>query len=223
MAMSKAGLSFIHPTVAEALLQAVATDPHGPMAPVFDKTFYPLMVFYARFRAPSLAQRCLRRSSAKGVFIPGVLQCDLDTIAHDTATLALQRARENAAQFDPSKGGAVPWVLRSAMFAYIDVVRRAYGRGNERIVLKDSADPADTACVDPSSVPTAEQRLALDQAMSVLDPFERDVLMRKYRFGHTNAELAEAIYHDATATKKVEHLLSRILRKVKDQAAKASA
>src|SRR5262245_2043533 len=94
----------VDPAIAEMLLASVAAAPSGPMAKVFDEVLYPFVKHFARTRAASLAQRSLRRIDGKDVFIPGVLAADEEAIAHDTATLALERLRAGASRFDRSKG-----------------------------------------------------------------------------------------------------------------------
>jgi DNA-directed RNA polymerase specialized sigma24 family protein len=205
----------VDPAIAEMLLAAVAAAPSGPIATVFDNVLYPFVRHFAEARAPSLAQRSLRRLGGKDVYLPGVLPQDLEAIAHDTATLALERLRANAAAFDRRKGDVLSWIGRAALFAYSDVVRKFYGKSREILAPKDDDDPIAVAAA-PSNATNADDRILVEQLLAPLNDDQRHVIVLRYRLGFTYEEMAEMMFGDRTQVKKLEHLLTGAVEKMRD-------
>jgi DNA-directed RNA polymerase specialized sigma24 family protein len=200
---------------ASALLAAVARHPDGSAARDFDRVFYPLLAWYSLKRAASLARRAIRPTGKTGeIFVPGVRAGDEESVAHDTATAALARARRRAHLFRPGIDDPIDWVLRNAPVAYIDVVRAAYGRGEGRLVPTEAAkleNLADARTSQPSSDVTAQVRTIL----SHLTDIERAALVLHERDGHTYDEIGEMIFGHKGGGKKVDHLLQNARYKLK--------
>src|ERR1700730_12675172 len=108
----------LDPARAALLIRLVSNDPDGPHARAFDEYFYPAMLWFSLYRARGMVKSIRRPVGRPGttIYVPSPEEGDLDAIAHDTATHALERARHNAGQFDPSLGDAIDWVLRNAAF-----------------------------------------------------------------------------------------------------------
>jgi DNA-directed RNA polymerase specialized sigma24 family protein len=204
----------VDPARAGVLISAVARQPSGPKSREFDEFFYPLLAWYSMKRAPALARRAIRPAGSSGIFVRGVSSGDEDAIAHDTATLALARARNRAHLFRPNVDDPVNWILSHAPFAHIDAVRAAYGRGSLRLIPVETARLE--ALADARAVqPTTDVVLLLQKAMSKLTDLERKAIILYERDGYTYDEIGEMLYEALNCGKKVDHLLQNARYKLK--------
>jgi DNA-directed RNA polymerase specialized sigma24 family protein len=201
-----------------ALLNAVAREPSPTAVRVFDEFFYPLVVAYVRKRHRMLGLEVAARSGNGGSAAPLLSRHQIDEAAHVTALTALRRARASARRFDPERGSPVAWVLRAAGFAYVEVAK-AMAQDERRLMTQAEADaeadigqPAPAAMSDPAEA-VAGQDL-IDQVFLVLADDERAVAILRLRYDSTYAEIAEALFGDASATKRVDHLLYSARRKL---------
>ena len=98
----------------------------------------------------------------------------------------------SAGRFDPSKGGALKWMLLASRSRSIDLLRSRGGRERERPI--DSGG----ALVDPSCGPE-EARLRTEQeartraAVAALPQRQREVIEIAYFRGLTYLEVAETL------------------------------
>lgn len=203
---------------ASSLLLAVAAgDPQAATA--YDTLMYPLVLAAVRKRGQLLVLNAQELTGTDGMHVPQVQACDTEWIANDVTVLALDRARARASQFDPARGDGATWALRQASFAYVDVVREAYGarRAMSIVPTEDEAlhKQLDLATTVPTPERIVEARAALDAALAEMPELNRKVLILAVHHGSTYAEIAEMLFQDATATKKVDKILQtsrRMLR-----------
>ncbi len=203
----------VHPALAASLLKAVALDPAGPTVQVFDRVFYPLLVWFSRKRAPHLARRILRPAGQQGLYVPGVLSCDVDAIAHDTAVESLRRARKGAHRFDPTKGDPIAWVVRNAIFAYVDIVRKEYGRQGLRHVPTEEAD-IEALGTQNQTHPSDGAVAQVEVGLAALDSRERNAIILHYHYGFEYDEISEMLFGSASETKRVGRLLEKARAKM---------
>jgi DNA-directed RNA polymerase specialized sigma24 family protein len=210
-----------HSQRALAVLNAVAREPTPTAVHVFDEFFYPLVVAYVRKRHRKIGLEVAGKSGSGGSAAPLLSRHQLDEAAHVTALTALRRARASAGRFDAERGSPVAWVLRSAAFAYVEVAKQM-AQNESRLMTSAEADTdarvgrsASASTSDPAQV-VASQDL-IDQVFLVLADDERAVAVLRLRYDYTYTEIAEALFGDADATKRVDHLLHSARRKLADR------
>lgn len=210
---------------ASSLLLAVAAgDQRAAVA--YDTLMYPLVLAAVRKRGQLLVRNAQEMTGTDGLNVPMVQACDKEWIANDVTVLALERARARASSFDPDRGDGATWALRQASFAYVDVVRDAYGsrRGLSIVPVEDESlykQLSLTATV-PTPERVVEARAALDAALAEMPVLNRKVLLLALHHGFTYVEIAEILFLDPTATKKVDKILQASRRMLKNAQARWS-
>lgn len=203
---------------ATRLLLAVAEGADGS-AREYDTLLYPLVLAMVKKRGRLLAVDAARLTGTDGMGVPLVPDCDREWVANDVTVHALERARAQAARFDPARGDGASWALRQASFSYVDVVRTAYGSRRSLTVLPQDIATL-TELVDSSGMVSAgpeavvEARAALDAALSALNYQERFVILATLHYGLSYAETAELLLADSTMTKRIDRLLQAARRKL---------
>jgi RNA polymerase sigma factor (sigma-70 family) len=134
-----------------------------------------LAALYDRYGRPSyaLAVRILRDSQ----------------LAQDAVQEAFLAVWRTAAAFDPLRGKASTWLLTLVHRRAVDVVRREDRR---------RADPLDDAPVasgdsTDDEAELREQRRAVQAALTVLTPAEREAIELAYYAGFSQSEIAERL------------------------------
>jgi len=108
--------------------------------------------------------------------------------AEDVTALAFERALRKHASFDPRRGSRRGWLFGIARNAALDELRR------RTRIAELAADPEDVDAATPhESAEVAVRRAALRQAMTKLDPRERELVALKFFAGLGNAEIAQVI------------------------------
>lgn len=208
--------------VGRQLMATVAAAPDSPAAQKFDELFYPHVLRYARKRNHALGVEAARLLGQEGNIAPRLSPQQLDEAAHLTATKALESARRSAKKFDPSKGTALAWVLRAAAFAYVDVARLLAGSDRRfQDVATSDADlerllHRDRDSEDPSEV--AENHDILARYFSLLTDEERLVVLAREKFNLSYVEIAEIVFKDASAAKRVDKMLQGAREKARELA-----
>lgn len=196
------------------LLSAAAGCPDADAA--YRTLLYPVIFAIARRKGGMLATSASRTLGTDGLPVPAVPAADRDIIAHDVATMALDRALAAAGRFDPERGDGVAWAIRQANFCHVDVTRSTYGTrraiaivptDDEHLILladadRQHADPADTVA----------QREAVRTALAALPYEQRAVTLLILHYGFSYAEAAAILFSDSKETAKVDRLLSTARR-----------
>lgn len=191
---------------ATVLLVAVA---HGDRsaAVLYDDLLADLL-----YRIASRRGRFLAASAAERLGLPPgglpVRAADEDEVANVAVELALNRARGAALRFDPAKGDGASWALGALGAAYMDAVRHV--TRSRRIAVElpvgDELEPlAGAGEADPASIVAA--RDAVMRALEELSRDERFVIVARLQYGFTYGEIAEQLFRDAAAAKRVDRLL----------------
>lgn len=159
--------------------------------------FLPILQRWARGRLPSYA-----RAAAE---------------TDDLVQVTLLRALGNAARFDNRGEGAFLAYLRQILLnAVRDEIRRAGRRPPHDPVEHDVRDSA------PSAVERAIGRQAMDryeQALTVLEPRQREAVLLRVEFGYSYARIAEAVACPTAngARMIVSRALARMAREMEDE------
>lgn len=196
------------------LLSAAAGRPEADSA--YRTLLYPVVFELGRRRGALLATSASRTLGNDGLPIPAVPAADRDLIAHDVATMALDRALAAAARFDPERGDGVSWAVRQANFCYVDVTRSTYGSRRAMTVVPTSDEhlivvaDADRQAADPAE--TVVQRAAARAALMALPREERAVALLVLHYGFSYAETAAMLFSDAALTGRVDRLLAKARR-----------
>lgn len=202
------------------ILTALARGGHDPeLARRFDSLFYELTWRHLRARHATLGARVARRMNVAGSVIPYIQELELDEVAHDATSRALNRVRKGAARFDVSRGMVTAWVTGAAEFAYVEVAQEiAKARRSEKLTF---VDPADLSKIAGHSMSTEEfvirqleDEQALADAAQVLTVKEFAAIRARLNGGYSRAEIAEAIFGDPNAVKRVDGLLERGKKKL---------
>ena len=136
----------------------------------------------------SLAFDELYRGSRDDVYayVAGLLR---DThAAEDVTALAFERAYRRRRRFDPRRGSGRAWVFAIARNAALDELRR------RRRTASLQADPEDLAASAPDDdAEQALRRTALREAVSGLDPRERELIALRFFAGLGHAEIGQVL------------------------------
>jgi hypothetical protein len=193
------------------LLAALARGHDPDLARKFDTLFYELTWRHLRDNHATLGARVARRLKTKGSVIPYIQERELDDVAHDATSRALHRVRNGAARFDPSRGKVTAWVVIAAEFAYVEVAQEvAKARRSEELTFVDPADIAEIAGPAMSTEEFVIGRLddaqALAEAAELLTVEQFTLIRARINGGYSRAELALAVFGDASAVKRVDYL-----------------
>lgn len=202
---------------ATGLLLAVADGRDGA-ATAYDTLLYPLVLAAVRKRGRLLAAQAQRLTGTDGFAVPVVPDCDAEWVANDVTVLALERARAAAARFDPARGDGASWALRQAAFAYVDVVRGAYGtRRSMTVTPVEDGDLEAPLAREQAGISTeelVETKAALDHALAALPDLERRAVLFVRYYGLSYAETAELLFGDAGQTRRVDKALQSARRRL---------
>jgi DNA-directed RNA polymerase specialized sigma24 family protein len=197
---------------ATALLLACARgDAHA--GDQYVELLFPHLRPIVRERPESLLRHAATLIGAPTLTLPQIPQQDREHLAATAAFEGLDRARRNAAVFDPQRGDGFSWALGATALAYLDVVRKEYGtRRQLQELLVDDEQLARLELELPTGPPTdeiVEGRLRLEEALAQLTDLERYVVLAKLHFGLTYTEIAQYRFGEATPTtiKRVDRLL----------------
>lgn len=185
----------------------------------YDRLLYePLLEHVAR-RGHLLVSDASRLTGTDQIGVPFVGLADLEEVAHDVAVEALRAARQSVHQFQPGRGDGAAWAFRAASFAYVDVVRTRSGSRRKLQQVPTDQDELVAAC-DASAQDAGpdvryEMQEALDRALSALEQDERKALLLKKQFGFGYAEIAQMLYDDRHAARRVDQLVNGALRKIR--------
>ena len=141
-----------------------------------------------RSEATDAAFEALYRSSRDDLYayVMGMLRDR--AAAEDVTALAFERALRKRGRYDPRRGSRRAWLFGIARNAALDELRR------RKRTTALAADPEDLDAQGPESGAEATlRRAALRQAMSGLDPRERELIALKFFAGLSNAEIAAVI------------------------------
>lgn len=120
---------------------------------------------------------------------------DVEEVVSD----ALAAAWERAAEFDPERSTLANWVLMLAKYAALDRRRSLRRRtlddmGRAKVIpltaAPEATAPEATAPPSDAAVLAQEQRAAVHAALRRLPPAERELLIRRYFFEESVAEIA---------------------------------
>lgn len=119
--------------------------------------------------------------------------------AEEVVSDALAAAWERAAEFDPQRSTLANWVLMLTKYAALDR-RRALRRrtlddmGRAKVIplsaVPEAAEPEATAPPVNAAVVGHEEQAAVHAALRRLPPAERELLIRRYFFEESVAEIA---------------------------------
>ncbi len=211
-----------------ALLNAVAREPTPTAMRAFDEFFYERVKRHIHRYHRSMggifatAQMDLRSA-------PPLRADQVDEAAHVTALRALRRARASASQFDPEKGSAEGWVLRSASFAFVEVAKEMAGINRVgRMEIMESSElekhlDESTTGRDPAQQVIDQEEIVL--MFAELSDDERRAALLCWRFEFSYAGAAEVMFNDPGRIKRIDKLLQQArvkLRAVRSQEEAAS-
>lgn len=190
---------------ATALLLAVAGG-DANAAVLYEDLLARMLYEVASRRGHYLAVEAARRLNLPTAG-PLVRAADEDEVASVAVQLALKRARGSALRFDPARGDGASWALGALGPAYLDAARQVTRsrRAMTEVPLGDDVDLPAAASADPELV--AETRDGLARALAELTADERFVVLARLHYGFTYAEIAERLFGDVEATKRVDRLL----------------
>lgn len=199
---------------ADHLLLAVQRREDGAEQ-AFDECLYPLLVEYVRKKSTFLKADAARALGLDSLAAPRPVR--LDELACDVANTTLRRVRAKAEKFDPDKGTAMGWILRSCSLAYVDELRaQVGGRGQLTMV---PTDPTELFDADSRTSPDpARQAVAADElrrALAELTPEERNVIVEVKVHGRGHAEAADVLYPQLEPSVRVTHLQATLKRAVR--------
>jgi RNA polymerase sigma factor (sigma-70 family) len=108
--------------------------------------------------------------------------------AEEVTATTFERAYRKRRRFDPRRGEPRAWLFGIARNAALDELRR---RGRQAELAAEPAD-LDGAAVE-ASAEHSERRLALRDALTRLEPRERELIALKFFAGLGNAEIASVL------------------------------
>ncbi|MGE5674137.1 MAG: sigma-70 family RNA polymerase sigma factor [Mycobacterium leprae] len=117
---------------------------------------------------------------------------------------AFTRAWHEAHRFDPSRSTLRSWLLMIAKYTALDhrrqLLRGRYGEGGEvrQIALEAAPDPADGTTPEAEAL-RSERSERLHHALEQLPAADRDLLIRRYFFDQSIAEIARELGLTRTA------------------------
>lgn len=134
--------------------------------------------------------------------------------AEDVTALAFERAYRRRRRFDPRRGSSRAWIFAIARNAALDELRR---RRRTVSLFDEPADP-DVATAEDGAEATL-RRAALREAMSCLDPRERELVALRFFAGLGHAEIAEVLGISASNAGTRLHRAVDELRRLCDESA----
>jgi RNA polymerase sigma factor (sigma-70 family) len=134
--------------------------------------------------------------------------------AEDVTAQAYERAYRKRRTYRPGRGSADAWLFGIARNAALDELRRKKRHAGLH------ADPQDE--VAPGVDEQAEEALrrqALAQAMTRLDPRERELVALKFMAGLTNVEIARVLdLSESNISTKLHRTITKLREACRDQA-----
>ena len=134
--------------------------------------------------------------------------------AEDVTAQAFERAYRRRRRFDPRRGSGRAWIFAIARNAALDELRR---RRRTVSLFDEPADP-DVATAEDGAEATL-RRAALREAMSRLDPRERELVALRFFAGLGHAEIAEVLGISASNAGTRLHRAVDELRRLCDESA----
>lgn len=130
------------------------------------------------------------------------------TAAEDVTALAFERAYRHQERFDPRRGSERAWLFGIARNAALDELRR------RRRVAALQVDAPDEDIADAAkSAELALRRRAVRDALTTLDPRERELVALKFFAGLSNAELASVV---GVSVSNAGTMLHRAVQKLRE-------
>ena len=115
---------------------------------------------------------------------------DVEEVVSD----ALAAAWARAAEYDPERSSLTSWVLMLAKYAALNrrraLRRRALGPEGQAKIIPLGAEPEPAVPPSDAAVLAEEERARLHAALRRLPPQERELLIRRYFFEESPADMA---------------------------------
>ncbi|MGI8726869.1 MAG: RNA polymerase sigma factor [Solirubrobacterales bacterium] len=164
--------------------------------------------------ASRAAFEALYRSSRDDLYayVAGVLRDR--SAAEDVTALAFERAYRKADRFDPSRGSQRAWLFGIARNAALDELRK---RQRQAELTTEPVDEHGPSPADEAGL--ALRRATVREAISRLEPTERELVALKFFAGLSNGEVAAVVgVSESNAGTKLHRVIEKLRRACNDEA-----